>query len=64
MFECLFNKAAGLQACNFIEKKIQPSCFPVKFAKLLRIPILKKRCERVLLENAVTSKNASKNLQL
>ena len=25
----LFNKVAGLQACNFIEKRLQHRCFPV-----------------------------------
>ena len=33
----------------FITKKIQHRCFPVKFAKFLRIPILKNICERLLL---------------
>ena len=34
-----FDKAAGLQLCNFIKKRFQHSCFPVIIAKLLRIPI-------------------------
>ena len=38
-----FNKVAGLKACNFIKKRLQHGCFLVKFAKLLRAPILKKR---------------------
>ena len=28
------------QACNFIKKRLQNSCFPVKFAKILRAPFL------------------------
>ena len=34
--DSLFNKVAGLQTCNFIKKRLQRSCFPVKFAKFLR----------------------------
>ena len=37
MLETLFNKAAGLQGCNFIKKKFQHRCFPVKFVKFLII---------------------------
>ena len=33
------NKAAALQACNLIKKRLQHRCFPVKFAKFLRRPI-------------------------
>ena len=28
-----FDRAGGLQACNFTIKRLQRSCFPVKFAK-------------------------------
>ena len=28
------------KACNFIKKRLQRSCFPVKFAKFLRTPVL------------------------
>ena len=38
-----------LQACNFIKKRLQHWCFPVKFAKFLRTSILKKIYERLLL---------------
>ena len=47
--ESLFNKAAALQVCNFIKKRLQYRSFPVIIAKFLRIPILKNICERVLL---------------
>ena len=40
--ESLFNKLAGLQACNFTRKKLQHRWFPVNIAKLLRTSILKK----------------------
>ena len=45
----LFHKVAGLKASNFIKRRPQHSCFPVKIAKLLRTPILKSTCERLLL---------------
>ena len=37
------------EACNFVKKRLQRRCFPVKFAKPLRTPILKNICERLLL---------------
>ena len=51
--ESLSNKFAGLQACNFIKKRLQCKCFPVKFVKFWRISILKNICERLLLLIAV-----------
>ena len=30
MLESLFNKVAGLRTCNFIKKRLQHRCFPVK----------------------------------
>ena len=36
-------------ACNFFKKRLQHRCFPVKFAKILRTPILNNICERLLL---------------
>ena len=38
VLESLFNKIAGLEACNFIKKILQHRCFPVKLAKFLRTP--------------------------
>ena len=35
MLASLFNKAAGLEPCNFIKKRLQHSCFPVKFERFL-----------------------------
>ena len=37
-------------ACKFFKKRLQHKCFPVKFPKLLRIPILRNICKRLLLE--------------
>ena len=39
--ESVFNKVAGLEACNFIKKRFQHSCFPLKFAKFLRVTMWK-----------------------
>ena len=39
MLETLFNKATGLQACNFMKKRLEYRCFPVNIAKFLRAPI-------------------------
>ena len=38
-----------LKTCNFIKRRLQHRCFPVKFAKILRTPILENICERLLL---------------
>ena len=42
VLESLLNKAAGLQACNFIKRRLQHRHFPVKFGKFLRTPIFEK----------------------
>ena len=47
--ESVFNKVQGLRACKFVTKILQHRCFPVEFAKFLRIPILKNICERLFL---------------
>ena len=49
MVKSLFNYVADLKTCNFIKKRIQHRCFPGKFAKFLRTPILKNIGERLLL---------------
>ena len=36
MVESLFNKVVGLQARNFIKRRLQHRCFPVNIAKFLR----------------------------
>ena len=36
VLETLFNKAAGLKACNFAEKILQRRCFTVNIASILR----------------------------
>ena len=49
VLESLFNEAAGLQVCDFIRKRLQHRYSTVIIAKVLRIPILKNICERLLL---------------
>ena len=44
-----FNKNAGLQACNFIKKRLQHWCFLGNAAKFLSTAILKNICKRLLL---------------
>ena len=48
-FQSLYNKVAGPETCLFIKKKLQHWHFPMKFTKLLRTPILKNICKRMLL---------------
>ena len=54
--ECLFKKkqfrsshrrCEGVKVCNFIKKRLQRRCFPVKFEKFLGTSILTKICERL-----------------
>ena len=40
VLESVFDKVAGLRVWDFITKKLQQRCFPVKFAKSLRTPFL------------------------
>ena len=40
MLESLFSKVTGFQPRNFIKKRLQHRCFPVKFATFLRRPFL------------------------
>ena len=59
VLESIFNNISGLQSCNFIKKRLQHRCFPIKFAKFLRTPILKNICERLFL--FVSSQNTITN---
>ena len=42
-----------LRACNFIKKRLQDSCFPVKFAKFLRAPFFKEHLPWLLLKFSI-----------
>ena len=46
----LFNKIAGLQACNVIKTMLQHRYFLWNLQYLLRVPVLKNICKRLLLE--------------
>ena len=48
LFCVSFDKVAGLQTSNFIKKRLQHKC--LKSAKILRTPILKNICKRLLLK--------------
>ena len=47
--QSLFDKAAGLQTCNFIKKRLQYRCFLVNFVKFLGTPTLKTIYKQLLL---------------
>ena len=49
VYNSLFNKDADLKTGNFVKRRLQYRCFPVKFSKFLKTPILKNICERLLL---------------
>ena len=46
----VYCKPEGLKACNFIKKTLQYRYFPMNIVKFLRTSILKKFCERLLLQ--------------
>ena len=50
MLESPFDKVVGLQACNFIKKRLEHRCFSVNIVKCLRTPILKNTCKRLPLQ--------------
>ena len=52
------------QACNFIIKRLQHRCFPVKYTKLLRRPILKNICKWLLLLNELSVPKALTFLEI
>ena len=63
MLESIFKKAAGLKACNFIKKRLQHRCFPVNFAKFLRIPFVTGHHRWLLLEGICVRTSLVKILQ-
>ena len=50
MLESLFNKVEDLKTCNFIKKRLQHRCFPVKFCKFLRTFFFTEHLRWLLLE--------------
>ena len=61
MLKSLFNIVAGLQACNFITKRLHNRCLPVNIAKFFKTSVLKDICEWLLL-NFINSKWKMKHL--
>ena len=62
VLESLFNRVAGLKACNFIIRGTpiqQHRCLPVNIAKFLRTSILKKIFEQLPLEFVLLTVNVS-----
>ena len=59
MLESLFGKIASLRAENFIKKRLQHSCFPVKFAKFLRTPFSTEYFRWVLLKSEAANRRCS-----
>ena len=49
-----FHRKTPVLESLFIKKRLQLRCFPVKFAKFLRTPILKNICERLLLKSVLS----------
>ena len=50
------------QACNFVKKRLQHSCFSVKSLQFLRTPISKNTSKRLLL-NKVASANSNARIK-
>ena len=49
VLEFLFYKVASLQPSNVVKKRLLHRCFPMKYDKFLKTPILKNFCERLFL---------------
>ena len=47
--DCTLPRNLGLQACNFIKKRLWHKCFPVNFAKFLGTPFSQSTSGRLLL---------------
>ena len=50
VLKSLFNKVAGIQACNSVKKKLQHRCFPVNIAKFLRTAFFTEQLRWLLLQ--------------
>ena len=64
MLETLFNKVAGLNACNFIKKRLQHRRFPVNIAKCLRTHILKKFATAAFVLNTPFTQLTGVNIEI
>ena len=57
-----FNKVADLRSANLLKKRLWHRCFPVNFAKFLRIPFLQNTSWRLLLHQMKISMIPRKTL--
>ena len=49
--ESLFNKFAGLEACNLLKKRLQHRYYAVNIEQFLKTSIFKSICEQLLLQS-------------
>ena len=63
MLKYLFNKIKGLKAWNFIKKRLEHKCFPVKFRKFLRTTFFTEHLRWLLLEGVCERSSLVKILQ-
>ena len=61
--ESLFNKVVGLQACNFIKKRLQHRFFPVNIVTFLRAALIKEQLWGLLLKEEGLSRYQKQNNQ-
>ena len=54
VLESLFEKVAGLKACNFIKKRPQHRCFPVNIAKFLRATFFNRTLQKTTSDTPTT----------
>ena len=52
-----------MKPCNYIKKRLQHPSFPVSIAKILRAPILKDICKRLLLTTVTLALNRLKDIK-
>ena len=64
MFRFFLNQVAALDISNFFKKRFQRRCFSVNIAKFLKKLILKKICERLLLNNVKRNYSSLKIVKL
>ena len=60
MLESVFNKIAGVQAYNFIERRLQHRCFLLEIPKILGTPILKNIWKKEQLPKAASCLSETK----
>ena len=61
LFWSVFNKNVGLEACNFIKKRLQDRCFPVNTAKFSRTHFFTEHLRWLFLSSMFYKKGVLKN---